>query len=475
MSNTLQRAWRACVFTSIALAAGTAQAACVADVQVTSQWNTGMVVNIGVRNTSSATTVSAWEASWVFSKPATVRSLWSAQLSTAGGRQVARPVSYNGQIPPSQRISFGYVVEHAQGAAPTVQELRASGTGCGASNPDPGPVEPTTLKGAFGKKFLVGAAIGPNHMADATETAVLTKHFSSVTAENWMKPSTIAVGEGRYNFGPADQIVDFAQRKGLKVRGHTLVWYGDDNAPAWFFAGDANDPAYKDIVAARLDRYVRDVVTHFKGKVYAWDVVNEVIDDDTRYVWRRNSRWYQVLGPRFLEVAFRAARAADPNVKLFINEYGTERADKWANLMKVVREMRAKGVPIDGVGQQVHLSLPNPDVDQIDRALGEVSAMGLQSHVTELDISFHRWGDNTDYGYKANVPASVWAEQTAVYGRLFKVFAKYDNLTSVTTWGVTDKYTWLSFFPIKRYQAPFMFDDNGQAKPAFYAVMEAAK
>ncbi len=231
MSNTWQRTWRACVFTGAALAAGLTHAACVTDVQVTSQWNTGMVVNIGVRNTSTTATVSAWEASWAFSKPATVRSFWSAQITAAGGRQTARPVSYNTQISPSGKTSFGFVLEHAQGAAPTVQDLRASGVGCGTTNPDPGPVTPTTLKAAFASKFLIGAAVGPNHMADPNETNVLFKHFGSVTAENEMKPGVIATGEGRYNFGPGDRLVDFAQRNGLKVRGHTLVWYGDREAP----------------------------------------------------------------------------------------------------------------------------------------------------------------------------------------------------------------------------------------------------
>jgi endo-1,4-beta-xylanase len=326
------------------------------------------------------------------------------------------------------------------------------------------------LKEVFGSKFLVGAAIEPAQLRNPTDAALLKTHFSSLTAENVMKPHRLAPREGRYNFGPADELVRFAEANGMKLRGHTLLWHR--NAPRWFFAGGDRAEIRK-----RLERYITDVVTHFKGKVHAWDVVNEVVSDKRGEVYRQ-SPWFRALGPDYIEYAFRAARAADPDVQLFINEYDTEDAEKRERFMTIVRDLRKKGVPFDGVGHQVHTRLGASAAD-VDRALQEVAALGLINHVTELDVSLYDdpgscWENETgcqrDYG--SPVPPALLSQQALLYRQLFAVFAAHPTLKSVSTWGISDAHTWLTRDPTRRTNVPLLFDAAGAPKAAFHAVVD---
>jgi endo-1,4-beta-xylanase len=327
------------------------------------------------------------------------------------------------------------------------------------------------LKEVFGPKFVVGAAIEPSQLRNATDVALLKKHFSSITAENVMKPHRLAPSPNGYSFGPADELVRFAEANSIRVRGHTLLWHR--NAPEWFFAG--GDRAE---IRRRLERYITDVVTHFKGKVYAWDVVNEVASDEEGELYRTTTPWYTALGPDYIEFAFRAARAADPDVQLFINDYDTEDAPKRARLLTIVRDLMKKGVPIDGVGHQVHTKV-GASAKDVDEALKEVAALGLMNHVTELDVSVYVdpascFENDTacqrDYG--SAVPAAVLTAQAQLYGELFEVFRKHPTLTSVSTWGISDAHTWLSTFPVRRTNKPLLFDTTGAPKAAFDAVVK---
>lgn len=328
------------------------------------------------------------------------------------------------------------------------------------------------LRDVFAPKFLVGAAIEPAQLANPTDAALLKKHVSSITAENVMKPHRLAPREGRYNFGPADELVRFTQANGMQLRGHTLLWHR--NAPQWFFAGGDRAEIRK-----RLERYITDVVTHFKGKVYAWDVVNEVASDNAGEIYRQ-SPWFLALGPDYIEYAFRAARAADPDTQLFINEYDTEEPDKRERLMAIVHDLRKKGVPLDGVGHQVHTRL-GASAAEVDRALREVAALGLINHVTELDVSLYDdpgscWENETrcqrDYG--SAVPPVLLSQQALLYRQLFAVFETHPTLKSVSTWGISDAHTWLSRSPTRRTNVPLLFDAAGAPKAAFHAVVDRA-
>ncbi|TDN57958.1 endo-1,4-beta-xylanase [Paraburkholderia sp. BL10I2N1] len=342
---------------------------------------------------------------------------------------------------------------------------------------------PPQLRSVMAAHFKVGAAIEPDSITSPADAALLAAQFSSLTAENKMKPGTIGVAEGKYNFVPADEIVAFAQAHAIAVRGHTLVWHfksGDwTEAPDWFFAGDPNDPHYRDIVAARLRRYVTDVVTHFRGKVYAWDVVNEVISDDPHQVDREDSPWYRALGKDYIAIAFRAARAADPNAKLYINDYNTDDAGKRAKLLSVIRKLRAQGVPIDGVGHQMHISVNWPPLPNIKQAFDDVAALGLENQVTELDVSLYTdsgecWSNPhaclPDLGQP--VPNDVMRAQAQRYRAVFDLFEHEPSIKAVTLWGYSDKHTWLTSTPVPRTNLPLLFEANLQAKAAFWTIVD---
>jgi endo-1,4-beta-xylanase len=277
-----------------------------------------------------------------------------------------------------------------------------------------------------------------------------------------------------YAWATADELAAFASANGMAVRGHTLCWHSQ--TPDWFFTGTAAE------VRAKLETYIRDVVTHFRGKVACWDVVNECTSDDAGSAYR-NSRWLQILGPDYIEHALRAARAADPDVKLFINDYGTEDPAKFARLMTIVAGLQAKGVPLDGVGHQLHVSTAWPMPANVDSALRGVASKGLVNHVTELDVSLYndpgscfasRTGCAADITGDATLLAAALKAQALQYRALFNVFKQHASLQSVTTWGIADNSTWLSGFPISRGNRPLLFDTTGAPKPAARAITDDA-
>ncbi|CAB3782794.1 Thermostable celloxylanase [Pararobbsia alpina] len=345
--------------------------------------------------------------------------------------------------------------------------------------------EPPPLRSVMAKHFLVGTAIEPDSIDSPADAALLAAQFSSLTAENKMKPGTIGVAEGRYDFEPADKIIAFAHAHGMAVRGHTLVWHFQSGnwkeAPDWFFAGARDEPQYRDIVAARLRKYVTDVVTHFRGKVYAWDVVNEVISDNSNQVYREDSPWYRAFGKDYIAIAFRAARAADPDVKLYINEYNTDDPNKREKLLTVIRELRAEGVSIDGVGHQMHISVNRPPLANIKQALDDVAALGLENQVTELDVSLYAdsgecWRNPhaclPDLG--RSVPNDVMRAQALRYRAVFDVFEHEPSIKAVTFWGYSDKHTWLSSTPVSRTNLPLLFDADLRPKAAYWTIVDPA-
>ncbi|GGZ29242.1 beta-xylanase [Asticcacaulis endophyticus] len=345
----------------------------------------------------------------------------------------------------------------------------------------PDPATAPALKTFFNGKFKVGFTADPAWINDAPSQAILIKHAGSITAENVMKAQTIGTSAGVYNYGPADQVVNFAQANNIAVRGHALVWHS--STPAWFFAGDRSDmTAFRAIVRQRLETYITDVVTHFKGKIYAWDVVNEPTSDDAGSTYR-NSEWYQIFCDSYLDIAFRAARAADPDVELFINDYSTEDPGKRARYMTVIQTLLDRGVPIDGVGHQFHISTTYPSAAQVEQALIEVEAKGLINHVTELDISFYtdpgscfanQTGCVTGLVAGSAAVTTTLRTQALQYRAMYNIFASRASVESVTTWGVADNHTWLSTFPVTRLNLPLLFDTAGNPKSAFWAVVDPA-
>ncbi|MGQ3093486.1 MAG: endo-1,4-beta-xylanase [Roseateles sp.] len=330
------------------------------------------------------------------------------------------------------------------------------------------------MKTHFAANFKLGMAADPAGYKGAIGNPLILRHANSITGENCFKPASLGTAPGVYNWTTADELASFATANGMVVRGHTLCWHSQ--TPDWFFTGTAAE------VRARLETYIRDVVTHFKGKVACWDVVNECTSDDAGPAYR-NSKWFQILGPAYIEIALRAARAADPDAKLFINDYSTEDPAKFARLMTIVADVQARGAPLDGIGHQLHVSTASPTAANVDNALRSVAAKGLINHVTELDVSLYndpgscfasKTGCAADITGDPALLAAALKAQALQYRALFKVFKQHPSLQSVTTWGIADDHTWLSTFPVTRGNRPLLFDRAGAPKPAVRAITDDA-
>lgn len=332
-----------------------------------------------------------------------------------------------------------------------------------------------SLKEVFADEFLVGTAVKPPRVTtDPINRSLAVKHFSSFTAENAMKARWIAPERDTYRFEAPDSLVDFAEANSAVVRGHALVWYR--STPDYFTQGSPSK------VRKTLEPYIDKVVSRYRGRIAAWDVVNEVISDAPDRIYRQDD-WFAAAGPDYIDWAFNAAHRADPNAKLFINDYSTEVPSKRARLITVLRDLLDRGIPIDGVGHQFHLGI-NSQPSQIFAALDEIDALGagLEQHVTELDISIYNDpvacfetapACRPAYGPRAaDVPEAVFRQQAQLYRNLFDGFRGRPSLTSVSFWGMRDDTSWLNVFPTERPNYPLLFDENGQPKSAFHAITD---
>ncbi|WP_158566315.1 endo-1,4-beta-xylanase [Micromonospora craterilacus] len=327
--------------------------------------------------------------------------------------------------------------------------------------------------------FPVGVAI------DSRETVggaaeLLTRHFNQITPENHMKPEAWYDNEG--NFRPHDQalaLMDFARDNDLRVYGHVLVWHSQ--TPAWFFQDAAGQPlttsaAHQQLLRDRLRTHIFAVAESLSQRygpfgsatnpLYAFDAVNEVVSDSGEYAdGLRRSEWYRILGESFIDLTFEYADAAfndvyavgntDP-VALFINDYNTEQSGKQARYRALVQRLLARGVPVDGVGHQFHVSLATP-VSSLEAALEAFTDLPVTQAVTELDVTTG-----------TPVTQANLIEQGYYYRDAFRIFrAHTDDLLAVTVWGLTDGRSWRS-----GNGAPLLFDDNLRAKPAYHGAVD---
>ena len=238
------------------------------------------------------------------------------------------------------------------------------------------------LKDYYKNYFDIGVAVSANSLKDKNASLIFNE-FNSLTAENSMKMGPIHPAENSYNWKDADSILAFALNNKLKIRGHNLCWH--QQAPKWFFIDSLGKQVTKEVLLARLKKHIFDVVGRYKGKVYAWDVVNEAISDaPDEYL--RNSAWYQIAGDEYIAKAFEYAHEADPAALLFYNDYNEISAIKRAKIIKLVKDLKAQGVPINGVGLQGHWAINEPSYAQLDSTLNDFSQLGLILQITELDM-----------------------------------------------------------------------------------------
>ncbi len=322
--------------------------------------------------------------------------------------------------------------------------------------------------------FPIGAAIEPSQTA-GLHADMLKKHFNSIVAENAMKWDAVEPGEGSFTFDQADKIVDFARANGMLVRGHTLLWH--QQVPDWVFKdADGGDmtptPANKALLLQRLENHIKNVVEHFGDKIYVYDVVNEVIDESQPDGFRR-SKWFQILGPEYIDKAFEYARKYAPaGTKLYINDYSTTEATKRKHLYNLVADLKQRGIPVDGVGHQMHINVTGPSGAIIEQTMKMFAGLGVDNQVTELDMSIYA---NSSDKY-TTPPQSALDKQGHQYKEIFEAFKKEKTegrLTNVTLWGIGDDHTWLS--KPERADFPLLFDAQLQAKPAYWGIVDPSK
>ncbi|MFH1009131.1 MAG: endo-1,4-beta-xylanase [Candidatus Latescibacterota bacterium] len=327
--------------------------------------------------------------------------------------------------------------------------------------------------------FFVGTAI-PGAELNQAERQLLFRNFGTVTPENCMKPAPLHPTEDRFDFAKADALVEMARANGLTVNGHALVWH--QQCPDWFFT-DGGRPAGRERVLRRMRAHIAAVAGHFAGKVKSWDVVNEAIDDGKDYL--RRSKWLDSMGEDFIAEAFIASRQADTKAELYYNDYNIEQQPKRAKVLRLIRDLKQRRVPIQGIGIQGHWKIDNIPFKDIEDAIIAFHSEGMQVMITELDIDVvPRKTVNAEAGIRekrgidpfANgLPVNLQQRLADQYARLFALFLKHrDKITRVSFWGLHDGRSWLNSWPSKRTNHPLLWDRALQPKPALSAVLALA-
>jgi endo-1,4-beta-xylanase len=375
-----------------------------------------------------------------------------------------------------------------------------------------------TLKEAYAGIFLIGCADDLTSNNEAYQASIKSQ-YDIVTPENCMKPQPIHPTEDTYNFKTTDAMVDWCEKNGLKVWGHTLGWHSQ--TPQWFFqdkaavaaaaaaapavvpaapatpptgapapngqrprggfggpGADAGPQASKEVILERLKQHIMTVAGRYKGRLIGWDVFNESIADggDGSTENLRNSSWYKAVGPEVLTLAFKWAHEADPKAKLYYNDYNIEQGavankGKHASSMLLLKRLIKEGAPITGVGIQGHWHL-DTNLADVEKAIENYASLGLKVSITELDVT--ATGDNSGaFGVNQGsrtIPAENYQKQAEVYKKLFEIFMRHKKtIERVTFWGLSDTRSW------RRGQDALLFDGELKPKPAYKAVIEARK
>ena len=324
--------------------------------------------------------------------------------------------------------------------------------------------------------FPVGAAIDSTDLSGAHQQ-LLTTHFDSITSGNEMKWSSVETSKGNFNYTAADAEVGVAVCNGMQIRGHNLVWATGAQTPSYAFGDGTNSPANQATVIANIQEHIQNEVQHFGKKVTVWDVVNEPLDPNQPDCLVHGP-FYRVLGASYIDVALQAARQYAPaGTRLFINDYSTTDANRLACMVRVVQDLKNRGIPIDGVGHEMHNAINYPSPAAIANAIDTVTQAlpGIDQEITELDMSVYNAGDRTS-NYGNSIPPRVLAEQGWLYADYFDVFRARQNVIGrVTIWGMADDDTWLDGFPVARTDYPLPFDMGLQAKPAYWGIVDKSK
>jgi GH35 family endo-1,4-beta-xylanase len=330
---------------------------------------------------------------------------------------------------------------------------------------------------------MIGAALNRRQIfeEDARGVAIVSKHFNTITPENVLKWAPVHPKSGAYDFRAADRFVEFGEKRGMFIVGHTLVWH--NQTPRWVFEDEKGNAVDRETLLKRLREHIFTVVGRYKGRIKGWDVVNEALNQDGTM---RQSPWLKIIGADYLERAFEFAHEADPGAELYYNDYDLELPAKRAGAVELLKKLKAEGVPIKAVGLQNHNLMDWPSVADEDATIDAFAKLGLRVNVTELDVDVlpRTTKPGADYAvdvevtpqlnpYTDRLPDAMQLNLANRYAELFKVYVKHrDAIDRVTFWGVADGDSWLNNWPMKgRTNYPLLFDRDGQAKPALAAIV----
>jgi endo-1,4-beta-xylanase len=341
--------------------------------------------------------------------------------------------------------------------------------------------------------LLIGTAVRPAQLSEAAYAATLAREFNMLEPEDALKWEVVHPERQSFDFSQADQIVDFATRHGIKVRGHTLVWHHQN--PKWLTEGQFSSAELAEI----LEQHIKTVVGHYRGKIFAWDVVNEAFDElhpgtlrstiwrdqpgiglvengtaassDSRAASKPDRSELETRSQKqsynYMERCFRWAHEADPQALLFYNEAEAETENAKSDaIYAMVRDFRERSVPIDGVGFQMHIANLHADVASISANIARFTALGVQVHITEMDVAL-------PVDSNGNARPGDLQLQADIYGEIATACVSHPGCTAIQTWGFTDKYSWIGSHSKKTQGAALPFDRNYQTKPACEALQNA--
>ncbi len=345
--------------------------------------------------------------------------------------------------------------------------------------------EHSLREAAQGSGMLLGTAVRPAQLSEVGYSSTLAREFNMVEPEDALKWEVVHPEPESFDFSPADHIVDFATRHDMKVRGHTLVWHRQN--PKWLMEGKYTPGELAEI----LEKHIKTVVGHYRGKIFAWDVVNEAYDEShpgalRSTIWRDQPgiaiaasselRASSKLARSeleahssqqpysYIERCFRWAHEADPQALLFYNEAEAETVNPKSDaIYAMVRDFRERGVPIDGVGFQMHIANLHADIASISANIQRFTALGVQVHITEMDVAL-------PVNAEGNARAEDLQTQADIYRQIATACVSHPGCTAIQTWGFTDKYSWIGSHSKHTQGAALLFDRNYRSKPAYEAL-----
>ncbi|HSJ66475.1 MAG TPA: endo-1,4-beta-xylanase [Anditalea sp.] len=345
----------------------------------------------------------------------------------------------------------------------------------------------SSLKDGFKDSFHIGTALNVNQVTGKDDEAleVVKNHFSAIVSENSMKSGLIQPREGEFYFDMADKFVEFGEANDMFITGHTLIWHSQ--APRWFFVDDEGNEVSKEVLIERMRTHIFTVVERYKGRIHTWDVVNETILDDGS--WRK-SKFYEIIGEDFVKLAFQFASEADPEAKLYYNDFSMANPGKREGVVAMVKELQRQGIKIDGIGMQGHIGLEYPTIEEFEKSILAFSELGVDVSITELDLSVlpsarrdmgADVGANEEYQQKLNpytegLPDSVQQEFDERYLSFFELFLKHkEKISRVTLWGVNDGHSWKNNWPVRgRTDYPLLFNRDNTPKDVVKDLVQLA-